>query len=320
MTNAMRIAITSGLLLAPTLLAACAEGPPTTDDTGYVDRTLVGPGPDGQLVVKHDRITTAELELLERDREAQTLAAQGRPAAGEVAQIPQALTKDSACGGPSLWLFDAPNLGGRMLCLARNQERLDADGLINYLRFIDPLTKTPSYWAAAVRSFWAGSDPGYFRTGTRPFPTEAFTAFQKNTSVSNVVRDAPVVALHASGDRPTGSVSGEVLVGPSRTEGSCQKSGLPVAATVLRTGASFTVPFRYVGFRTDIHACVYTQFANLGIEWGESVKYSHPQLGTCVWNQNDLGPFEGPDAASSTAVFDHDMDLTQCGCLTTCQF
>ncbi len=49
-------------------------------------------------------------------------------------------------------------------------------------------------WNAAVRSYWAGSEPGFF-TSPGPF-TDPFVAFQLENTVNNVVGNASWMTLN----------------------------------------------------------------------------------------------------------------------------
>lgn len=91
-----------------------------------------------------------------------------------------ALVKDDACVGASLWLFDGPGLSGSKICFSG----------------IGDIDLGTFGWAGRVRSYYTGSDAGWFsgRIGTLT-GTERFDPYQRRASVSAWVAAASSLSL-----------------------------------------------------------------------------------------------------------------------------
>lgn len=95
------------------------------------------------------------------------------------------LAIDGGCAGSSLWLFDQTGLMGNQLCLYKqvgaSQGWLALGGVIRYISGTRIYT-----WAGAVRSLWAGEDPGSLQCCTSSFCYsdfyQNFGAYQKITA------------------------------------------------------------------------------------------------------------------------------------------
>jgi hypothetical protein len=100
------------------------------------------------------------------------------------------------CNDPrSIWLFDEPDFSGHMTCLSRDAGAQIGFDALNWITRYFSKQQGVKHWGGAVRSFWAGSDPGYFRLLDSPFTVERFVAHQRANSVSETVAKAYVLAL-----------------------------------------------------------------------------------------------------------------------------
>jgi hypothetical protein len=137
------------------------EDDPGAPDTDIVYRTIVRVSPDGSFEQTFETITLAEqqAELVARA----AFVDASRSDASGAKTLPQTLSilgVDHGCAAASLWLFDQPQLGGNELCLfkasADDQAWLDLGTLCRS----SPPSRCAGLWAGAVRSLWAGTDPG----------------------------------------------------------------------------------------------------------------------------------------------------------------
>jgi hypothetical protein len=157
---------------------AAASGDPAAD--GKVYRTIVQFAPDGSMQPIYEVVSVAQQQAEQAARAAFLEASRK----GQSQALPT-LHVDGGCAGASLWLFDQANLGGNELCLFKaatdDMAWLDLGTLCR-----GPFCFTT--WANAVRSLWAGSDPGSLQscTSTLCFTTPFlnFTAFQRFNSVA----------------------------------------------------------------------------------------------------------------------------------------
>ena len=161
---------------------AAASGDPVAASENTVYRTIVQFAPDGSIQPIYETVTVAQQQAEQAARAAYLEAS----SKGQIQ--PQALPSlhvDGGCAGASLWLFDQANLGGNELCLFKaatdDMAWLDLGTLCR-----GPFCFTT--WANAVRSLWAGSNPGSLQscTSTLCFTTPFlnFTAFQRINSVA----------------------------------------------------------------------------------------------------------------------------------------
>lgn len=93
----------------------------------------------------------------------------------------------------ALWLFDRADYLGRQLCLYRNpSDTLAALDLGKTIRYFDPGTTFPRYWAGAVRSLSSGSDRGQLaqcdlvRNFCSNSPFDPFIAFNAWQNIANI--------------------------------------------------------------------------------------------------------------------------------------
>ncbi|AGC46328.1 hypothetical protein MYSTI_05040 [Myxococcus stipitatus DSM 14675] len=93
----------------------------------------------------------------------------------------------------SLWLFDRADYLGRQLCLYRRPgDSLAALDLGKTIRYFDPASPFPRYWAGAVRSLSSGSDKGQLsqcdlvRNFCSTSPFDPFIAFNAWQNIANI--------------------------------------------------------------------------------------------------------------------------------------
>jgi hypothetical protein len=149
--------------VAGVFVSGCVAPPdPGAPDADIVYRTIVRFSSDGRFEQTFETITPAEqqTELVARA----TFFDATRSDASGVKTHPQTLPTlgvDHGCAGASLWLFDQPQLMGNELCLfkasADDQAWLDLGTLC---RGSSSSGRCAGLWAGAVRSLWAGTDPG----------------------------------------------------------------------------------------------------------------------------------------------------------------
>lgn len=160
---------------------AVSDDPAAASD-GMVHRTIVQFAPDGTLQPIYETVTVAQQQAEQAARAAFLEASRN----GLIqSQALPSLHVDGGCAGASLWLFDQANLAGNELCLFKaatdDMAWLDLGTLCRGSFCL-------ATWANAVRSLWAGSDPGSLQscTSTLCFTTPFlnFTAFQRINSVA----------------------------------------------------------------------------------------------------------------------------------------
>jgi hypothetical protein len=166
--------LAAGGCAAPSDAAADADG-------AAVHRTIVRFAPDGSLAPTYETITVAQQQAEQAARTAYVEALRsGEPAP----PLPQ-LMIDGGCAGASLWLFDQANLAGNELCLFKaagdDMAWLDLGTVCRGLFCFQS-------WNNAVRSLWAGSNPGSLQACTTTLcwasPFLNFTAWQRFDSVA----------------------------------------------------------------------------------------------------------------------------------------
>lgn len=135
--------------------ATLTEDSPTPDASDIIHRTIVRYLPDGSFEQSFETITLTEQQAEFAARA--TLIETSRLGTARPSEL---LQQDSGCAGSSLWLFSATNLGGDQLCLFRplNEGFSELNlGTVCRIRFEFRCIAT---WSDAIRSLWAGSDPG----------------------------------------------------------------------------------------------------------------------------------------------------------------
>jgi hypothetical protein len=166
-------------------IASPEDADPAAGAADTVYRTIVRFAPDGSFAPTYEAVTPAQQQAEMAARAAFVEAS--RTSGRAHPQVLPTLIVDSGCAGASLWLFDQTNRGGNQLCLfkaaADDMAWLDLGTLCR-----NPSGRCIGTWANAVRSLWAGADPGSLQscTSTLCFTTPFlnFTAFQQINSVA----------------------------------------------------------------------------------------------------------------------------------------
>jgi len=167
-------------------ITGCVDPPDDAPDTAATDpdghtvyRTIVRFSHDGSPESTVEAITTAQQQA---ELAARAALVEARTSGKIHAEALPSLGIDSGCAGASLWLFDQANLAGNELCLFKAAAD-DAAWLD-----LGSLCATPNCWANAVRSLWAGADPGALQSCTRTLcyatPFLNFGAYQRINSVA----------------------------------------------------------------------------------------------------------------------------------------
>ncbi|WP_338865442.1 hypothetical protein [Myxococcus stipitatus] len=182
-------------MAAVSLLMGCGGA---LDEAPGDDRSTVGEELIEQTVVwvndqgvtEHSTrfVTRAEQQAQFAAREAQRRAPPGsRSALAYPAPVIDCNNQNA------LWLFDRADYLGRQLCLYRNpSDTLAALDLGKTVRYLDPTTPFPKYWAGAVRSLSSGSDRGQLaqcdlvRNFCSTSPFDPFIAFNAWQNIANI--------------------------------------------------------------------------------------------------------------------------------------
>ncbi|SRR5713226_1249126 len=148
------IMVLAGLSLTVT---ACGGAERAQEKEGTVSRTIVTFQPDGSSEVKTIQITQAQQRA---EVAARRQMLQNQAAGSSIGTAVQAISADPSCAGADLWLFDDVGLrGSNELCFFG----AGAAQLANYMTaYCTESTCFYSTWWHHVRSYWAGTSPGYF--------------------------------------------------------------------------------------------------------------------------------------------------------------
>jgi hypothetical protein len=114
-------------------------------------RTIVRLSSDGTSTTRQEMVTRAQ-QLQEQQARAARVSPSG--------VLNQAITSDSGCAGSDIWLFDQDRMSGHEICFYGYGNAY----LYNYGRFC--YFGVCSSWDHAVRSYWAGSEDGFFETAS----------------------------------------------------------------------------------------------------------------------------------------------------------
>jgi hypothetical protein len=185
MLRKIHLIVSTALAVSTISLAAgCAVDDPAaaaeTGDGDVVYRTTVKFSPDGHLEQRFEVVTPDQQRADNAEREAY-IAARER---GTQHLLPT-LGVERVCSGDSLWLYDQANRGGNQLCLIK--------AAADDMAWLDlgTICRTPlclSTWNNAVRSLWAGVDPGSLQACTATLcwttPFLNFGVFQLINSVA----------------------------------------------------------------------------------------------------------------------------------------
>jgi hypothetical protein len=187
------------------VIAAC-EGPPGDEN---VQQTIVVLGEDGRQEVRTETVSRGQIDAAIK-RRADRQARGWPPLAPDQLAI---LSFASCDDDRSMWLFDKPALDStaNKLCLIRDGGTPFAADDLSFF----PRPGFGQHWGGKVRSFWAGSDPGYFRLGPSPYTGEVVAAGLRAETVSTTVRDSTVLALTEPGLKRSLLVAGWDLLSSS---------------------------------------------------------------------------------------------------------
>jgi hypothetical protein len=168
------------LIVAPALSACSAETAdpaPTAgshvthaDDAVYT-RTIVTFNAAGARSVRTVAITGAEKAA---DLEARRAAGHG---------VTVLTVRDYSCAGSDMWLYDQAGFGGNEICF------YGTPGV--FLGFYPDPAGPYGTWAGAVRSYYAGTETGYFQAGNVDDPQfESFGVYQYSLDGDSVIQGA----------------------------------------------------------------------------------------------------------------------------------
>lgn len=188
-----------GMVSLVALGAGCASSGDDQPDESVVERTIVHRHADGTETVTTEEITVEQARA--------EVAARERAAIGTTGQHTEAVTQDTGCAGASTWLWDSTGQTGREICFySDGTYGAGGGGFVNlgsYCRIRRPVTingKTlyfcTAYWSGAVRSYWAGSQGGYFEHSAPPNCNEYFSTYQKVDSAGSCAQSADTLALN----------------------------------------------------------------------------------------------------------------------------
>jgi hypothetical protein len=96
-----------------------------------------------------------------------------------------------------MWMYDQPNLGGRRLCFSAPSGKQDWVDYTLIVRYV--LSGIPFFWGGAVRSAWAGSTGGYFRTLDAIPAVATFGPYQQFTTAPTAMANARLLYEATSG-------------------------------------------------------------------------------------------------------------------------
>lgn len=174
---------------------ACVASTDSIADEPVFTETHVHQNPDGTTVVHTREITLSEELQENQERE---LRAHGEyPGLGTDSQ---AISRDTTCGTSSLWINDQANQIGNRICFSGAG---DAD-LDSYCRTSTspPFPICTDFWGSNVRSYWSGTDWGYFSghytCGTAGGACPVFSANQRVDNASTCEQVALKIRLDGS--------------------------------------------------------------------------------------------------------------------------
>lgn len=181
------------------LASACTvdvDGPSlNADPEARVTRTVVQLNPDGTEAVTQTEITVAEQQAEMARNQALEEHYLTRPDGVALADPP---TRDGSCSWYSLKLFDAPGYAGNYICFAGN----GFVNLSNYCRATcapGRICLCGGRWAGAVRSYWSGSNFGWYQANNVECPANDFMPqYEARSTVSSCVQAASYVAMNYS--------------------------------------------------------------------------------------------------------------------------
>lgn len=185
------------LLLVALFTNACIA---TTDssvdnssDGDQVTRTVVHLNDNGTQTVTQQTITVVEqqAELARNQRLEEEYLSQPKG----VAYATDPPVTDPGCSWYSLKLFDGTGYTGNYICLTGSGYA----NLSSYCRTMSCAGRlcVCSGWNGAVRSYWSGSNTGWYDTGTSECPpADSMPAYEARSTVSSCVQSARNVVMN----------------------------------------------------------------------------------------------------------------------------
>jgi hypothetical protein len=190
------------LLLAPLALAACVGNTTESGDDGaladeLVERTIVTISADGTPTSRVVTVTRAEVlrEVEERAHIAEAAARDDAAGSEALGTAQQATTlADDSCLNSSIWVYDVtagPNClansgasdcpwkkpGYHEICFKTDNTAAWGVSLQSYYRELRVYPLPPLTWKYATRSYWPGTNAGYFLTDKVEFGVESFSSW-----------------------------------------------------------------------------------------------------------------------------------------------
>jgi hypothetical protein len=172
-------------------LLGCGTGADTDEPEATYTRTAIRVGEGGVEVVDVKQVTASEQRAQTELRRAMLGAGRPSPEGAEVGEAASAVVMDP---DPfclrSLWLFDDYEMTGNKLCLLDETPSGSTGYFQDYYRYLCGGTYCFTVdWEAAVRSYWAGEQPGVFDAYHAPW-TSSFSAWQFVDFADPITRDA----------------------------------------------------------------------------------------------------------------------------------
>jgi len=140
--------------------AAASDDGATGGDADTAYRTIVRFAPDGSFTQSVEVIRPEDQQA---DQAARAAYIESRRSGGVPSQLLPTLGVEKVCTFASLWLYDQANRTGNQLCLIK--------AAADDMAWLDLGTICRGgtcllHWANAVRSLWAGDDPGSLQSCT----------------------------------------------------------------------------------------------------------------------------------------------------------
>jgi hypothetical protein len=184
-------------LLLVAMLTACTVGTDepsiTADPNALVTRTVVVLNSDGTESVTQTQITVAEQQAELARNQALEEEYLTRPEGVAFADPP---VRDGSCSWYSLKLFDQPTYAGNYICFSGS----GFVNLGNYCRATcapGKLCLCGGRWAGAIRSYWSGSNTGWYQANNLDCPPSDFMpSYEARSTLSSCVQSASYVVMN----------------------------------------------------------------------------------------------------------------------------
>lgn len=184
------------LLVLPLLAGACVEATegiaPGQDRAEYVTRTVVQLNEDGTRSIRQQSVTVAEqrAELAASQR----IAEHEPSPPQDMGAAPDPPVLDAGCSWYSLKLFDGPGYTGNYICFTGN----GYVSLADYCRAVRCGGRfcVCNDWNGAVRSYWSGSNTGWYIATTECPVEDGMPAYEARSTVSSCVQSASYVVMN----------------------------------------------------------------------------------------------------------------------------